>query len=644
MAGINHLYDIYNKKGSDFIEQLFNKFVTINEKMDGSAFSFERNRSTGKFEFYRRDQRHPITLVDRTLMKYYEKPIQYIESLQPNIIEQIPRGVRFGFEYFASTKPVEITYDRLPKNNLILSFIHRLDNSKKITKIIHDKNELNDWADLLDVERPPIIFQGKLDEDQKSELMDFLNTPNKELIEKFKTSSFVRFIIKTLNPKLSKTALNDDLDKDVEGVVFKFGGQDKDETVLAKMVDPIFTEIAKHKSAKKESKKPSDFLGITLLDVMNFILERGLDKFEIEGSTDDERYISFISSVFVKFLDEYADKYKGTDFEEPEYLKRDEFRLNKEIINDRKVLKYLKKDDAYESLFKLILNSFRKIKSRTSGIVTDGMLKQLNGLINHIKKYIKKPKEVISESTFISFADFKKDFVPSVDYIQTESEEEDLENPLQSYDNFRSKLETIEESSNEETQPESQPQQEAILLTENETTQKRVKVNVIIGRFQPFHNGHLKMARVMKKKNDLPTFVIVVYPGHNKSGKSPFNENTIKHYMDAVVSNNNEIEGYFIVSRGLLGSAINKLVKDGYDPRLVGTGDDRSDDYKKQMDYIKVSDLKDNLHKSFSLEKTPRLTSATRVRAALKDEDFSTFKKLVPKEVSNLFNSLVTEV
>ena len=75
MAGINHLYDIYNKKGSDFIEQLFNKFVTINEKMDGSAFSFERNRSTGKFEFYRRDQRHPITLVDRTLMKYYEKPI-----------------------------------------------------------------------------------------------------------------------------------------------------------------------------------------------------------------------------------------------------------------------------------------------------------------------------------------------------------------------------------------------------------------------------------------------------------------------------------------------------------------------------------------------------------------------------------------
>ena len=69
MAGINHLYDIYNKKGSDFVSQLFSQFVTINEKMDGSAFSFERDKETGNFKFYRRDQRNPITLVDRTLMK-----------------------------------------------------------------------------------------------------------------------------------------------------------------------------------------------------------------------------------------------------------------------------------------------------------------------------------------------------------------------------------------------------------------------------------------------------------------------------------------------------------------------------------------------------------------------------------------------
>ncbi len=635
MAGINHLYDIYNKKGSDFTDQLFNQYVTINEKMDGSAFSFERDKETGKFKFFRRDQRNPITLIDRTLMKYYEKPIQYIESLPPTVLERIPRGWRFGLEYFASRKPVEISYDRLPKNNLILSYVHKMGDGGKIESTIQDKAKLDNWADILGVERPPIIFQGVLDEDQKSEILDFLNTPFKELVEKFKTQSFVRFIISTLNPDLEKTALNDNLDKDVEGIVFRFGDPDKEgETVLAKMVDPIFTEIAKEKFADKQSKKPSDFLGITLLDVMNFILEKGLDEFEVEGETDDERYISFMSDVFVKFLDEYSDKYKGTDFEEPEYLQKDDFRLNRDKVKDKRVLKYVEKDQAFESLYKLILNSFRKIKTRSGGIVTSGMKEQLNLLIQDIKDYIKKPKKV-NESKFVSFGEFRKDLTPQVDYIQEESEEtENIDNPFYSFDEFITKLETID---SEEIPSD-------VEMVQEEKKKERTPVNVIMGRFQPFHSGHLNMAKEMKEKNGYPTVALVVYPGHNKSGKSPFDEGTIKRYMDAVVNNNDEIESYLIMNRGLLGSGIAKLIDKGYDPILIGAGPDRVDDYKKQVDYLKMSDLKDQISDKLKLRETPRVMSGTEVRQALEDGDFSKFKKMVPKEISNLFNDLVTSV
>jgi hypothetical protein len=386
MSGINHLYDLYNKKGKEFVDQLFNTYVTVNEKMDGSAFTFERDKETGKFKFYRRDQRNPITLVDRTLMKYYEKPIQYIESLPPHILEQIPRGWRFGLEYFANTKPVEITYDRIPKNHLLLSYVHEYGDDGKIKKTIQDKGELDNWADLLGVDRAPIIFQGYLTDDQKDKITDFLRTPFEGLVQKFKTQSFVRYIISTLNPKLTKTALNDDLDKDVEGIVFRFGEPSKEnEPVLAKMVDPVFTQMAKDKSMKQREDKPSDFLGIALMDVMNFILERGLDDFRVDGDSEDERYISFMSDVFAKFLDKYSDKYRGADFEEPEYLKREEFRLNKDLVDDRRVLKYVNDDESFESLFKLMLNSFRKIKSRASGIVTKGMMEQMNLLIRDIK-------------------------------------------------------------------------------------------------------------------------------------------------------------------------------------------------------------------------------------------------------------------
>ena len=636
MAGINHLYDLYNKKGADFVNQLFNQYVTINEKMDGSAFSFERGKDSGKFKFYRRDQRNPITLVDRTLMKYYEKPIQYIESLPPHIIQKIPRGWRFGLEYFANTNPVEIVYDRLPKNHLILSYVHQLDDSGKIVKTIQKKESLDEWADLLGVERSPIIFQGKLDEDQKSQLLEFLNTPFKKLVERFSTQSFVRYIISTLNPSLAKSALNDDLDREVEGIVFRFGDPNKEnETVLAKMVDPIFTEIAKQKSSDQRDRKPSDFLGITLLDVMNFILEKGLKNFEVDGDSEDERYISFISDVFAKFLDENKEKYKGTDFEEPSYLKKDEFRLNKNLISDRKVLKYVEEDESFESLYKLILNSFRKIKTRSSGIVTSGMIEQLNLLIQDIKDYIKKEKSKVNESDFISFSDFKKEFIPNVDYIQEENEEsESSENPFFSYDEFISKLETIDNQTSNDNDS----------LTEKVPVDPK-SVNVLIGRLQPFHLGHLKMAKKLKEKNNLPSFVVVVYPGHNKSGKSPFNERIIKQYMEAVIKDNpDDLVDFIIVDRGIVGSIINKLVGMGLEPHLIASGDDRKDYYEKQIEYIKRSDLIDNLPKDFGLEVTPRFTSATEVREKLKSEDFAALKKLLPKPVLNLYTLLSAEI
>jgi hypothetical protein len=629
---------MYNKKGADFINQLFNQFVTINEKMDGSAFSFERDRESGKFRFYRRDQRNPITLVDRTLMKYYEKPIQYIESLPPHILERIPRGWRFGLEYFANKAPVEIVYDRIPKNNLILSYVHQMGDGGKIKKTVQDKEKLDDWADLLGVEKPPIIFQGRLSEDQKSDLMEFMETPFKELVEKFRTNSFVRFIIKTLNPELTKTALNDDLDKDVEGVVFRFGEPDKEsDTVLAKMVDPVFTEMAKQKAQNRKTKKPSDFLGITIMDVMNFILEEGIDSFDVQGESDDERYISFMSDVFVKFLDRYSKKYAGTDFEEPEYLKRDDFRLNMDMVRDSRVLKLVKQDESFESLFKLMLNSFRKIKTRAGGIITVGMMDQLNSLIKDIKEYIKKPKSKVNESHFFSFDEFRREFVQPVNYIKEEDDVSDSdEDHFHSYDEFINTLETIDANS---SAPE-----EIQVIEEDEDENNSQKVNIIMGRFQPFHSGHLKMAKHMMDKNGYPSYLLVVHPGHNKSGKSPFDPETVRRYMEAVVQNNDEIAGYEMVTRGLLGSGVAKLISMGYDPQLVGAGEDRIDDYSKQMDYIKVSDIKDKLSPGFSLEETPRGTSGTKVRQTLSDRDFSKFKKLVPREVSNLYNDLIKGV
>ena len=645
MSGISHLYDIYNKKGKEFIDNLFNSYVTVNEKMDGSAFVFDRDVETGRFNFYKRDQRNPITLVDRTLMKYYEKPIQYIESLPPHILKEIPRGWKFGLEYFSNTQPVEIAYDRLPKNNLILSYVHTKSDDGKPSSTIQNKEKLDNWADLIGVERPPIIFQGLLSEEQKEQILNFLRTPFEDLVSEYKTRSFVRYIIGVLNPDAKESALNADLDKPIEGIVFRFGEEDSDsEPVLSKMVDPVFTEMAKDKAKKRFTEKPSDFLGITVLDVMNFILERGVDSFNVVGDTEDQRYISFISDVFAKFLDENGYKYKGADFQEPDYLKKDEFRLNRPLIKDKRVLSYLDADDSYESLFKLILNSFRKIKKRAGGIITAGIIDQFNLLVSDIERVVSAKKTAkIQESTMPSFMDFKRNNLSSkkIEYTTSESEdtakEEDEYDHFYSYNEFISKLETIDTKD----KPDSEITEDINPPTDKEEDKKLEDVNLIIGRFQPFHNGHLKMVKKMMEKNNLPSIIAVVHPGHNKSGKSPFNEEIVSKYMENVVKESSgKIQGFFIINRGLLGVIYGKCKELGYLPKAIAAGDDRIDDYKKQSDYLKKAggDFPDDIE----IVQTPRSSSGTEVREKLAEEDFLGFKKLVPPGVSAFYNQLVS--
>ena len=637
MSGISHLQDLYHKKGNEFITKLFQSFVTVNEKMDGSAFTFERDPDTGKFKFYKRDQRNPITLVDRTLMKYYERPIQYIESLPPHIIQNIPRGWRFGLEYFANPKPVEIVYDRVPNNNLILSYVHKSEGPKG-RSTVQNQEELNNWADLLGVERPPIIFQGVLSKEQKRKILEFINTPFSELVSEFKTRSFVAFIVGVLNPELKNTALNHDLEKAIEGIVFRFGSEEDEEPVLAKMVDPVFTELAKSKYVDKKEKKPSDFLGITVMDVMNFILEKGADSFKFSGKSEDERYLSYMSDVFVNFLEENADRYKGMDFDEPDYLKQDDFRVNKNFVRNREALGYIEEDEAFESLFKLIVNQFRKIKKRSGGIISSEVMEQFNSVVKDIEETISQPDKVksIKESELPSFSDFKSKISKKVEYVTEENEEMDdvVAGDHQSFDNFISDLEYIDSKESEVKN---------IAPLEEEENKELEPVNIIVGRFQPFHKGHLAMAKELKEKNNLPSVAVVVHPGHNKSGKSPFGAEIVRKYMEAVVRENQDfIRGFVIVTRGLLGVIAGAIRKHGYSIEFIGSGDDRTSDYEKQVEYLKKAGKE--FPDRAKVVTTKRVTSGSDVRKKIQDENFTAFKKMVTPEVASLYSTLVSSI
>lgn len=398
MAGLQHLFDIYSKQGKEFIEDLFSKSLIVSEKPDGSSFSIQQ-REDGGMDFFKRDDRQPISKLDRTIMSLYEPPIEFIEKKVQN--KKLPNNLRFGFEYFQNTKPVSISYDRLPKNGLVLTHMKELNDKGKVTKFIDDPKTLKKWSKYFDVEEPFIIFDGKLNQTQKEELDEFLKTPFGDLVSKFKTSSFTKFIISILNPKLKKTALNNTTEKPIEGLVFKFN----DGEYLAKVVDPLFTQMAREKAlARADQKESNDEFGLVLYTFINWFEENNVvTDFIADGSNEDEKYLDLMTRISKRFIVENEIFLKGVNIKKSEYAKAPEFALNTKMIKSSEVVDFIKKNREYEEIFKILLSSFRKEKKRKTARINDNLKKQINSTVKQIKNITTKVNE-----SFLSFSEWKK--------------------------------------------------------------------------------------------------------------------------------------------------------------------------------------------------------------------------------------------
>jgi len=153
------------------------------------------------------------------------------------------------------------------------------------------------------------------------------------------------------------------------------------------------------------------------------------------------------------------------------------------------------------------------------------------------------------------------------------------------------------------------------------------------------------MAKDLFDMNGFPCVVVVVHPGHNKSGNSPFQVSTIKTVLNNLPE---ETEGlvkdYCFITRGFIYDAIEKVRELGYEPILWGAGKDRIEDYKKQLElnFKKNNELR--LSDNFQLVQTDRYGSGTEVRKALSDDSFGKFKGLVPKSVLGAYNLLRTDI
>jgi hypothetical protein len=606
--GISFLYEEY-KKNPEKVEKLLEGQIEISEKLDGSRF-FVQNDGAGKLSFYKRKD-VPITKIDRTLSKYYEKAIVHFSNFAEEKLESMPEGWRFGLEYFPNLQPVTIAYDRLPLNNLVLTDIQVRDPREKILEVISDKETLNDWASILEVEAPPVYFEGKLSETQQRRILDFLNAPQDALLCRFKTENFTRFILELLNPELSQSLLHSDTTKEIDGLIFKFDGKE-----AYRFSNP---EIALKKNLKREE-SPSDVYNLTLVILQEFITSLDFKKIHLKEKTFEERYIEFISKIFNLFLKspQYKSNFeKGVDFELPKFLTREESGVNFGFVKDPETMANLKKSSTNRELFKILLASMRTHKRKPSKFFTKELIFHHNKLIDDIVDYI---NSNLKESVFFSFEEFRNVFLGESASWQEEFGKESMEES----EDF-SNVPVFSEVIKFEKELDPMDVFRKMFPVEDDLVKKTTQVCLMRGKFFPFHNGHEVSVKDAVSVSGMKVFLAIT-----KKKTTKFPEKLHQQMMDEIVKSNKQIVGY-IFTNGMSLAEISRDIPNNYSIGSFAGSESQCDDFINQGGNAPVVILDKQLSSRNLLQK-------------IKEEDIENYRKLVPKTLHNYFHKIKNEV
>jgi cytidyltransferase-like protein len=560
----------------------------VTEKIQAS--SFHVRKTTEGFDYFKSGQKSEMDKVDRTIVKYYENAINYFGTLSADVREKMPVDWKFGFDYMIDAKTVDVEYDTLPKNHLVLTHIQVLNpvDPTQVKKVIRDPKVLNEWADYLEVQRPQVICNGILQSDQKDALVDLLSMSDGEFTSYFNDRSFTRHVYNIFNKGLNNTALNRDLDKPIDCLILNF--------FEGKTVKSFKLERFDKKTL--EDRAPSDMYQISILDLVEYMTQYDLSKVELKSEKTDERYLELMSIIFNAYMEDNATKYIGASFDSADFATIAGFELNTKFIQSEKTVA-LVQNKVVAELFKIILGSFRKLRTKETAIINTDLMGQINDIVNEIENII---MGTIKEGDVLNFHSYLKHKNLSV---------------------------------------QSSPILEALKV--DTTEHGKMPVNMFVGRFQPFTLGHAKVIENMNKQNGYPVVIFLIKSKTKKKEDAfsrPYDEDTQVRMLEALKSTY-PIQDVFILPSAGIDLMFNEL-RPKYEPVLWGTGTDRMKTYSYQVDKEEYrNDL--NVRPDFGLFEITRGdndVSATQVRNAMLEDDEKTFKKLTPRAIHGMYSEL----
>lgn len=388
-----------NNTGDKFLDNIFNDVITVYEDIQGSKLLVRWDGEN--FEFRTKSiNNEPITLIDMSLQKYYNKAINFFYGLDKHITALMPKSWHFVFEYFPDNQPAHIEYKKEPKNSLILTGI------VKGKKFKYSIEEILEFSNLLDVDPLPIIFHGKLNQKQKEGIKYFLHTSTNDLDYVFGDKSFAFFFYKLLDPTHEHSFLMDEgeYQENLHRLIIKT----RDEDYRYEVLNPLY-----QKTVETIETDFTDIYTLIILNFLSFVQNIEIDKLKLSGNRFEEVYINLICKLFNMYMNDSSEELDKFEFEIPKFFNKEKFKINIDFINNQLSKKYIEQNDRFEYIFKCVLGSFKNKKTKEIGVFTENSLLLFNNFIEKINTTItihlnKMKEDELRNSQLMDFGDYYK--------------------------------------------------------------------------------------------------------------------------------------------------------------------------------------------------------------------------------------------
>jgi len=360
MSRIKTVKIFYEEKGRKELEKVLSEDLVFTEKIDAHRFSFEKRKNS--IYFFGKKSNKSLNSIDRAISDLYEPAINYILSINKNIIKE---NIRYGCYFISPKFFLETKYKRKPKNFLILTDL----------KIGHDviinPEKLKNIASELEIESSNIILSGKLNSYLKERILKFIE--NNESHE---------ILIKEIFPDFKPL-----LGGETEGIILR--SFYKKYTYLQ-----LYSKEVKNEEARINTNR-FEFL---LLEILYFMKNLNFLEIKLESDNLEMRYLEFISKVFNKYIELNANSIKENNIKRPDFLEKSG-QLSIRYFSDKTTLKLIK-DETYNYILRVFISAFNSIR-KPRGIIDEISVNEFNDMTEKIQKYI-------SKDSVIDFMEFKE--------------------------------------------------------------------------------------------------------------------------------------------------------------------------------------------------------------------------------------------